>query len=402
MELSLFGSQGAPATFQHYIDELTKEINSKPNDYVLEIDKDEWKQYFIDKYDFPPITLYPEDSTTEFTGKGKRELRGFEVETYRFEYKIPFTGWNFLFGLIPTRRRMDHPTARILGDNSGFVCFDIVLVDRDDRNFESAKKQFLDTLVANSSNINNDLADFKTKVANTFDTVYEAKKKLVLEENEFFERLNIKIEPSTETIFKAPVIRKKKIPEPIVDKKTPKKYIANPTLEDGLYDDILSVINALLKSVEKKPSIYRGKDEESLRDYILPFLETRYDNSTATGETFNKNGKTDILIRYKDGTNLFVAECKFWKGEAVLHDTIDQLFDGYLTWRDSKVAIIFFVKNKDFSNVLDTIAQSVVKHKYFKSEKGHNGESSFSYLFHFPDDTEKNVFTEIMAFHFPE
>jgi hypothetical protein len=122
---------------------------------------------------------------------------------------------------------------------------------------------------------------------------------------------------------------------------------------------------------------------------------------TVTGETFNKGGKTDILLRYVDGTNLFVAECKFWKGEAILQETINQLFNRYLTWRDSKVAIIFFVKNREFSKVLSTIQEGVKKHPYFFRENGFTGESSFSYLFHFPTDKGKYVFTEIMAFHFP-
>jgi hypothetical protein len=57
----------------------------------------------------------------------------------------------------------------------------------------------------------------------------------------------------------------------------------------------------------------------------------------ATGETFNFQGKTDILIRAQ-GKNIFIAECKFWKGEKVFLETIDQLLS-YLSWRDSKAAI---------------------------------------------------------------
>jgi hypothetical protein len=199
-----------------------------------------------------------------------------------------------------------------------------------------------------------------------------------------------------------PALKKRVVPEPIVDKKTSKKYIETPAMDDGFYADIIEVLYTFFKSVEKKPSTYQTKDEEGLRDYVLPTLETRYDNTSVTGETFNKGGKTDILIRYKDGTNLFVAECKFWKGETVLHDTINQLFDRYLTWRDSKVAIIFFVRNKQFSKMLDTLKESIPKHEYFVKENGGNGESSFSYVFHFPTDKGKLIYVEFMAFHFPE
>jgi hypothetical protein len=60
------------------------------------------------------------------------------------------------------------------------------------------------------------------------------------------------------------------------------------------------------------PSTYKNKGEEELRDHILLLLEPNFEGS-ATGETFNKSGKTDILLRY-DGKNVFIGECKFWKG----------------------------------------------------------------------------------------
>ena len=64
--------------------------------------------------------------------------------------------------------------------------------------------------------------------------------------------------------------------------------------------------------MERKPSLYEGKDEEGLRDVFVAMLETRFEGITATGETFNHCGKTDILLKYaEDGTNLFIAECKF-------------------------------------------------------------------------------------------
>jgi len=67
----------------------------------------------------------------------------------------------------------------------------------------------------------------------------------------------------------------------------------------------------------------------------------------ATGATFNFEGKTDILLRV-DGKNAFIAECKFWTGEKQFLETIDQLL-GYLSWRDTKAAILLFNRNQNFS-----------------------------------------------------
>lgn len=179
-------------------------------------------------------------------------------------------------------------------------------------------------------------------------------------------------------------------------------YTPEPSMVDDTYKDILGIMYSVGKSIERKPSLYQGKDEEALRDQFLLFLETRHEGTTATGETFNKEGKTDILLKYQDGTNLFIAECKIWHGEEHFLDAISQLFDRYLTWRDSKVAVIVFVKNKEISKVIKTVKSSVLKHDYFLKELDVGKDSSFSYKFHLKDDKEKAVFLEIMLFHFPE
>jgi hypothetical protein len=384
---------------------MKKDISSKSNDYILNVDVEKWKQYYIDKYDFIPLTVFPDKATVDFKGKGIEKVekygREYEIDIYKFEVNVPFTGWSYLFSLRPTTRVIRHPQVYAPHGDSGFVTAPFVLYEQNEIQFGHAKHNLIQAISQNVPNINRDLTIFKKLVINTFDDAYAQKKQKVLSENSFFEKLNLNIETSTDKIFKVPIAEKKKIPEPLVDKRSIRNYTDNPVLPDEFYNDIIDVIYTFFKSVEKKPSTYQSKDEESLRDYVLPTLETRYNNITVTGETFNKGGKTDILVRYKDGTNLFVAECKFWKGESVLHDTINQLFDRYLTWRDSKVAIIFFSTNKEFSKVLSTINESVKKHPYFLRENGVRGESSFSYIFHFPTDMGKFVYAEIMAFHFP-
>lgn len=403
-ELSIYGQQDASSSFNHYIDEMTKEINNKSNDYILNVNVEEWKQYYINKYDFLPLTLYPKQATVNFTSKGKSKReqfgREYEIDTYNFEVSVPYTGWSFLFMLKPSNCQINHPRVNVPNTDSGVVTAVFTLYDQNDKSFEYEKNRLINAICVNAPNINNDLNRFKSEVKRTFASIFQQKKNKVLSENSFFEKLNINIEKSTDKIFKVPVAEKKKIPEPVVDKKNPKTNTENPTLPDEFYNNILDVVYTFFKSVEKKPSTYQSKDEEGLRDYVLPTLETVYNNITVTGETFNKGGKTDILVRYKDGTNLFVAECKFWKGKSVFFETINQLFDKYLTWRDSKVAIIFFVTNKEFSKVLQTINESVKSHPYYLRENGTRGESSFSYIFHFPSDKGKFIFTEIMAFHF--
>jgi hypothetical protein len=155
------------------------------------------------------------------------------------------------------------------------------------------------------------------------------------------------------------------------------------------------------KAIERKPSIYKDKYEEDLRDIFLLFLETRYEATTGVGEAFNKKGKTDILLKYaKDGTNLFVAECKFWKGQKKLLEAIDQLL-GYLTHRDSKTALIFFVDQKEMSNVVNTIKTEISKHPNFSKHINDTYEHSINYEFNLPADSNKKIQVEVILFHFP-
>ena len=107
------------------------------------------------------------------------------------------------------------------------------------------------------------------------------------------------------------------------------------------------------------------------------------------GETFNFEGKTDILIR-SEGKNIFIAECKFWKGPKKLTETIDQLL-GYSSWRDTKVAVIVFNRNKDFTNVLASIDETTKQHSNFKRKLGKQSETSLRYLFAHRDDPNREM-----------
>ncbi len=87
---------------------------------------------------------------------------------------------------------------------------------------------------------------------------------------------------------------------------------SEPTLADVTYEKILDVVMRMGLDMERHPATHLGKSEEHLRDLLLIVLSTHFDS--ATGETFNRAGKTDVLVR-RQGTNLFVAECKIWRGE---------------------------------------------------------------------------------------
>jgi len=101
-----------------------------------------------------------------------------------------------------------------------------------------------------------------------------------------------------------------------------------------------------------------------------------------------------------EGKNVFIAECKFWHGEKVLLATLDQLLS-YLSWRDTKAAVLVFNRNADFSSVLAKIRETVPKHPFFKRDRGTSGETVFRYVFAQPNDSNREIILTVIAFDIP-
>jgi hypothetical protein len=171
-----------------------------------------------------------------------------------------------------------------------------------------------------------------------------------------------------------------------------------PELSDADYDVILDVIANMAQVMERSPSAFQEMREEDLRSHFLVQLNGQFEGA-ATGETFNFDGKTDILIRIK-GKNIFIAECKFWSGESQLLETVNQIL-GYLSWRDTKTAIILFNRNRKFSAVLSNIPIALQTHSSFKKYLGTRHESQFKVVLRHQQDTDKDVLLTVLAFDVP-
>ncbi len=180
----------------------------------------------------------------------------------------------------------------------------------------------------------------------------------------------------------------------------PQENNIEPLTEDiQQYENILSALFPMALVMERSPKTFREIEEEALRDLFLVQLNGTY-KGQATGETFNGNGKTDILIRVQ-GKNVFIAECKFWGGEKKLKETLDQLL-GYTTWRDTKLAMLIFNRNKNFTAVLQQIPEVIKKHPKFTQELPYHSETGFRFLLHHPDDKNRELLLTVLAFDIPQ
>ena len=180
-------------------------------------------------------------------------------------------------------------------------------------------------------------------------------------------------------------------------------FAGSPVDPDFVEEGISSIdyINLLGRNLERSRELRVNFDEERSRDYFLPFLNSISRNHVATGETFNGIGRTDILIQSENGENVFIAECKIWRGQSQFTDAINQLFDRYVNWRDEKVSLMIFNKTvRNFSEVIAKAKETMENHPYFHSLIGERNITSISYLFRHPEDENRIIRIELMLFDF--
>lgn len=394
--------------FSEFIRQLKETIKDtvekKGKEYVLSVDENEYKSYLIETYTIDLLTIDLNNSEIGEPIISKEWANNviyggkYQEDVYTFTLNYKYSGSSDIFKIIPNPRSLVTSDI-IVNEKNNTVSLKIKIRKRDPNIFNIEKRDSESRAFSNLNYANENIKNWNSQITDTINSIFDGIRNKYLKENDFFAAIKVKVNKETLSVFTSPTVKKRIIPQPSIPKG--QEISTEPTMSKEMYDDILKVIYDSGKSMEKKPALYKGKAEEGLRDQFLFVLETRYESTTATGETFNRSGKADIILKYsKDGSNLFVAECKFWHGTSEYLKAISQLFDRYLTWRDSKVALIMFVTNNHFTNVLSIIRSEIQNHDYFIKEVGIRGESSFSYIMSLPQDNKKQIFLEVIAFHY--
>lgn len=385
---------------------LAKYINNQLDDYILNVNKTELIEHLIGKFSIEPLEILADElnvSTEERMIPAERHPQTYNVYAGKsypkdvFTFHLPFTGETDLLKVRASTYSMSLPRIDIERHE---ITFELINFSMDAQSMKREANGIVQNLVSQNSNLTKDLIDFNTSLEGVTSQLFDTRKAQLLKKADLLSAIGVPVRksantPATFTVpaKKTPAIQVK--PKPNVAEKG---YKPEPALDEIIYRQILKVIHDVGKQFERLPSTYAGKDEEHLRDHMLLILEPNFEGS-ATGETFNKKGKTDILLRH-EGSNIFVAELKYWHGKKAYLDTITQLLS-YLTWRDSKADIVIFVSNKDFTSVLNTIRESTHEHPNYLGFVEEIDEGWFQYRFHINDDTNREVSFAVQAFHLP-
>jgi hypothetical protein len=169
-------------------------------------------------------------------------------------------------------------------------------------------------------------------------------------------------------------------------------------LGDNEYEVVLKTLRDSSMALERNPQSFRDADEETIRDHLIVPLNGLF-HGQATAETFNGNGKTDILLR-SEGKNVFIAECKFWNGPAAFDEAVDQLFN-YLTWRDCKCAILVFNRNRDSTAVERKMHEGVCQRAEYRRTICFESRNRGQYILAKSSDPEQEITLTTLLFDVP-
>ncbi|OHB59751.1 MAG: hypothetical protein A2173_05960 [Planctomycetes bacterium RBG_13_44_8b] len=397
------------ATFQNLVEKIKAEINGLENEYMLKASVTELEQYFLDKAKIKPIVLHADKYYIENQSSTQIDVsHDFNRAVFPGEraiipgtcvvIAIPYEGDSGLWKIQPS-------TFTLSGYPEIEVCTDRILLTfsfpDDSADSKRLKKQIesqVESLVGAVNYLKRDVENHNNSISNIIKTAIENKRQKALSATNAVANLGIPIrQKNMPPEFTAPVKRRSlPVQRPLV---SVEKYKPEPVLDDKEYEHILNVLRSMSLVIERSPHSFVTLDEEAIRTHFLLQLNGHYEGG-ASGETFNASGKTDILIRIED-RNIFIAECKFWRGQKAFAEAIDQLLS-YLSWRDSKCALLIFNKTKDSSAVRQRMHEAMEGHPEYRKTVKHEPNGDSKYIFVKKSDPGREIIITTQLFDIPQ
>lgn len=386
---------------------MVSEIDGLSESRLLSTPVDDLCDYFGQKYHIEPLEINEAGIQVDY-GDSKVDIshrldyaipdrrRPTRITGTRLTFYVPFDGDPDLFKCRPGTFNYSPPQAEIR-DGEVRMVYERTTSDAD--RIEVEFKRDLENLKSYLGWIEQDLAPFNAAVRDKAKKRIEARRQKLLNDRGLAEKIGFPLRRrgGVAQTYVAPQVKRKVAPRlPPTPTAT---FAPEPALETEEYEHILSVISNMVLVMERSPRTFRDMKEEDLRQHFLVQLNGQYE-SQATGETFNFQGKTDILIR-SEGRNIFIAECKFWDGPKSLADAIDQLL-GYASWRDTKTALLVFNRHKNLSSILGKVPGTVKSHPSYKRELPYASETGFRYVLRHPDDPYRELYLTILIFEIPK
>jgi len=348
-------------------EKMKAQIDSFTNDEIMANDIELLADNLYEEFYIQPVVIHDEDLTRRKVSQSKvrrrvdpyyRDIYGREyidVDGFEMSFYFPFEGEVDLFKCQASTFSLSGYPDITIQSGAIMLKYEKTLQEMEKEGaVESVMKaveQDLKRLRSGIDYANNDVSRFNSTLrADAVKALVEKKKRV----ESFYSIASLFEVPVTKTEYAAKHVPMKRNISPIAH-----KYEKQSTycITDKDYAEILETIKHTGSTYERTPASYASMHEEDLRNTLLAALNATY-KGDATGEAFRNHGKTDICIE-RENRAAFVVECKMWTGQKEVQHAVEQL-DSYLTWRDCKTALIYFVRRKDFLRVLST-AQAALR-----------------------------------------
>lgn len=383
--------------------ELRRELDGMLDSRLLNTDLAVLQTYAIEKYEISlPILGEPvvDESRAkievgrygDYPGRGEPTV---QVDAQRYTLEVPFDGDEELFFTQGSTFTYSPPRGTV---KAGVLTTTIVQRSPSAEALNQHFDRFLSEVNQHLGWLKGDIDAWNAAIAKEAADVVQYRRQKAEQAGAIASGLKFGIKQRTDraSTYVAPVAQRKKITPHLPAAKPGAR--PEPILADEMYRAILDTLKQMSHVMERSPHAYATMDEETLRFQFLVPLNAHFEGE-ARAEVFNYGGKTDILITVQ-GKNIFIGECKFWKGAKALSETVDQVL-GYLAWRDTKCAILLFNRNRNFSQVLAQVKPTLEQHAQFVSFEGSSGETEMSFTFKRADDPDRRLKLTILAFDIP-
>lgn len=302
---------------------------------------------------------------------------------------IPFDGHPALLTMQPSQHFMGtSPMGRIDGSEIVLTHTAIDPTTEQIRGFVDKQLDLIRQLVGW---VNADLVTFAGQLPGHAEGLVEQRRARLQKDRGLEGALGIPVRRRDDAPRPVPIVRKRlglqRVRHQVA---ATKSYQDEYAIDQDQYTEVVDIILGMGRAFERSPTTFAKLEEDQLRDHILLQLNGTFEGH-AGGELFNGEGKTDILVRVED-RNVFIGECKIWHGEKRFTDAIDQLLR-YLVWRDTKAALVLFIREAHATAIIDKAENSIRKHANFKrlGQATTDGMVRRDFVLHQTGDTAREI-----------
>lgn len=232
----------------------------------------------------------------------------------RLEIRLPFEGEKELFKVMPSKFNFNPPKYDRLEQNHVIYFIDFLPQSTNSDEIGQKIENWRKDVEKWVKNLNSNIEELNDTLEKKAKSALKARKERLQNRDEIFDDLGVFTQKPGSNGFVKPERKRKIHFEPSIDDELPK-------LPHDTFKEILDIIDDIGRDLERSSKKIRELDEKPIRDIIITALNSHF-KGFVTGESYNKGGKTDILLRYNH-ENLFVAECKFWHGISKYLEAID-------------------------------------------------------------------------------